>query len=202
MLMVNLAISDLGIFVTQGPLMFINVLASPFWMWGSTMCRLYGCTGGIFGTVSIMTLVFIAYDRYQVICFGLGGKRMTPLRSFLFLLFIWTYSIAVCVPPYFGWGAYKLEGLYLTCSYEYLSDDWNPKSFLLFAFIFNYCVPLGAIIFFYEKIIVAIFFTEAAFKRAQTKLMDAANPPVDSKVLKLITILLWPKVDLIFATDV
>ena len=51
MLMVNLAVSDCGIFITQGPLMFINAFASPFWLYGAFMCRLYGCLGGIFGKI-------------------------------------------------------------------------------------------------------------------------------------------------------
>ena len=182
MLMVNLAISDLGIFTTQGPLMFINAFASPFWMWGSFMCRLYGCLGGIFGVCSLMTLTFIAYDRYQVICFGLEGKRMTSTRSLMIILFCWTYSTLTCIPPFFGWGSYKLEGLFQTCSYEYLSDDYTEKSFVLFAFVFSYVVPLSFVLFFYKKIIISVFFTEAAFKRAQTKLMNASNLPHSRKV--------------------
>ncbi len=49
MFIVNLAISDSGIMLTQGPLMFINAFSSKYWMWGSFVCRLYGCLGGIFG---------------------------------------------------------------------------------------------------------------------------------------------------------
>ena len=184
MLMVNLAVSDLAMFTTQGPLMFINAFASPFWMYGSFMCKLYGCLGGIFGVCSLMTLTFIAYDRYQVICFGLDGKRTTPLKSGLMISFCWIYSILACIPPFFGWGSYKLEGLFMTCSYEYLSDDWNAKSFLLFAFMFNYVIPMGFVLFFYEKIIVAVFFTEAAFKRAQAKLNNAASLSKNHEVIR------------------
>ena len=49
MFILNLAVSDVGIMLTQGPLMFINAFASDFWMWGSLMCRIYGALGGIFG---------------------------------------------------------------------------------------------------------------------------------------------------------
>ena len=49
MFIVNLAISDVGIMLTQGPLMFINAFTSDFWMWGSMLCKIYGCLGGIFG---------------------------------------------------------------------------------------------------------------------------------------------------------
>ena len=49
MFIVNLAISDIGIFLTQGPLMFINAITSRYWMWGASMCKLYGCLGAVFG---------------------------------------------------------------------------------------------------------------------------------------------------------
>ena len=72
----------------------------------------------------------------------------------------------------------------MTCSYEYLSDDWNAKSSILFAFMFNYVIPMGFVLFFYEKIIVAVFFTEAAFKRAQAKLNNAASLSNNHEVIK------------------
>ena len=30
------------------------------------------------------------------------------------------------------------EGLLVTCSYDYLTEDWNHKSYMLFATIMNY----------------------------------------------------------------
>ena len=69
----------------------------------------------------------------------------------------------------------------MTCSYEYLSDDCNHKSFVLFAFIWNFCIPFTFICVFYEKIIVAIFFHEAALKRAQTKLISAKKAPLNAR---------------------
>ena len=30
-------------------------------------CKLYGFTGALFGTASIMTMIIIGYDRYHVI---------------------------------------------------------------------------------------------------------------------------------------
>ena len=73
----------------------------------------------------------------------------------------------------------------MTCSYEYLSDGWNERSFILVTFIFTYVIPISFNLYFYQKIIVAIFFTEAAFKRAQTKLMNARNLPINRHVVIL-----------------
>ena len=108
MFVVNLAISDCGIMLSQGPLMIINAFTSKHWMWGSLMCKIYGCTGGIFGTVSILTMVIIGYDRYNVIVKGFKGFKMNYLKALTILILIWTYSIGVCSPPFFGWGGYAL----------------------------------------------------------------------------------------------
>ena len=35
-------------------------------------------------------------------------------------------------------------------------QDWNRKSFMIFAFLFNYCLPLTFIIFFYTKIVKVV----------------------------------------------
>jgi hypothetical protein len=45
------------------------------------------------------------------------------------------------------------EGLLITCSYDYLTDDWNHKSFILYAFICNYVFPMLTVIFFYSQIV-------------------------------------------------
>ena len=63
------------------------------------------------GTASIMNLVAVGYDRYNVICNGLAGARIKYSHAMLVSLFIWVYAVAACIPPYFGWGAYKL-GMY------------------------------------------------------------------------------------------
>ena len=106
--MVNLALSDSGIFTTQGPMMFVNAFFSDFWLYGASVCKLYGFLGAIFGTCSIVSLTFIGYDRYNVICYGLNGPKITFAKAFLMIIFTWAYSIGVCIPPYFGWGSYKL----------------------------------------------------------------------------------------------
>jgi len=177
---VNLAVSDSGIFLTQGPLMFINAFSSQFWMWGAFMCKLYGFLGAAFGTASIMNLVAVGYDRYNVICNGLAGARIKYSHAMLVSLFIWVYAVAACIPPYFGWGAYKLEGLFITCTYEYVTDHWNPRSFMLFAFVFSYILPLAMVAFYYTSIVRAVFFNQAALQRAELKMMQDQNRRRDS----------------------
>jgi hypothetical protein len=41
-------------------------------------CQLYAMLGGIFGTLSLMTMIVIGYDRYNVIVKGFTGVKITP----------------------------------------------------------------------------------------------------------------------------
>ncbi len=59
----------------------------------------------------------------------------------------------------------------MTCSYDYLTDDWNHKSYILFAFIFHYVIPMGFVIYFYSQIVKAVWSHEAEL-RAQAKKMN------------------------------
>ena len=63
------------------------------------------------------------------------------------------------------------EGLFLTCSYDFLTEDWNHKSYCLYAFIANFLFPLVLVIFFYSQIFKAVVVHEAALK-AQAKKMN------------------------------
>ena len=119
-------------------------------------------------------MVVIGYDRYRVIVKGFSGRRITPVSAFLGIVSIWLYSCVVCCPPFIGWGGYMLEGLFMTCSYDYLSEDWNRKSFILYAFIFNYCFPLLIVIFYYTQIVRAVVVHESALK-SQAKKMNVES---------------------------
>ena len=49
MFIVNLAFSDLCMYITQSLPLFINTLYSSTWMYGALGCKVYACVGGIFG---------------------------------------------------------------------------------------------------------------------------------------------------------
>lgn len=60
------------------------------------------------GTVSLVTMVVIGYERYNVIVKGLRGKRLTFANVFVLILVIWLYCLLGTIPPFLGWGAYAL----------------------------------------------------------------------------------------------
>jgi len=175
MFIVNLALADLIMMTTMGPTVTVNVMVQRYWLWGAFGCKLYGFVGAICGTVSIFSMVVIGYDRYNVIVKGFTGTKISMGKAFAILLGIWGYSVAVGLPAMLGiWGGYTTEGMLFTCSYDYLTDDMNHKSFVLFAFVFNYMVPMILTFFYYSSIVKAVWAHEEQLK-AQAKRMNVES---------------------------
>ena len=172
MFVINLALSDLVMMTTMGPTVTVNVFMQRYWAWGAFGCKLYGFIGAVCGTVSILSMVVIGYDRYNVIVKGFNGVKINSGKALAILLAIWGYSVAIALPPLVDmWGGYTTEGMLYTCSYDYLSETWNAKSYVLFGFFFNYLIPMTMIFFFYSSIVKAVWAHEHAL-REQAKKMN------------------------------
>lgn len=172
MFVVNLAFSDLVMMTTMGPTVTINVFMQRYWVWGAYGCKLYGFAGAVCGVASILSMVAIGYDRYNVIVKGISGTRITAGKALAILAGIWGYSIGISLPPLLGWwGGFTTEGMLFTCSYDYLSDDWNNKSYVLFGFFFCYLIPMVLVFFCYSSIVSAVWAHEHTL-REQAKKMN------------------------------
>merc|ERR1719439_364501 len=106
MFVVNLAFSDLIMMLTMGLPVVINAYTQRYCMWGNLGCELYGFIGAVCGVCSILTMVVIGYDRYNVIVKGFSGKKISPGMAAGILGVIWGYSVLICCAPFAGWGDY------------------------------------------------------------------------------------------------
>jgi len=171
MFVVNLALSDLVMMTTMGPTVTVNVFMQRYWAWGAFGCKLYGFTGAVCGTASILFMVVIGYDRYNVIVKGMSGQKINAGKAMAIILAVWGYSVAISLPPLMDlWGGYTTEGMLFTCSYDYLSEDWNSKSYVLFGFFFCYLFPMVLVFFFYSSIVQAVWAHEHALREQAKKM--------------------------------
>lgn len=67
-----------------------------------------------------------------------------------------------------------LAGILDSCSFDYLTRDWNLRSFGICIFFFDFCIPLFIIVFAYMFIVKAIVAHEKAM-RDQAKKMNVSN---------------------------
>lgn len=174
LLIVNLALSDLIMLTTNFPVFAYNCFSGGRWMFSATYCELYACLGAITGVCSIWTLAMISWDRYNIICNGFNGPKLTMGKAMGMCAFCWMMAIGWALPPFFGWGKYIPEGILDSCSYDYLTMDFNTRSYNMAIFAFDFFIPALLIIFSYVFIVKAIYAHEQAM-RAQAKKMNVTN---------------------------
>ena len=85
---------------------------------------------------------------------------------------IWALGWSVC--PLVGWGAYAMDGIMGTCSYDYVSQTTNNKTHILAATVANYVLPVITIAGCYYFIVQAVFKHEEEL-RSQAKKMNVAS---------------------------
>ncbi|KAK3882233.1 hypothetical protein Pcinc_013373 [Petrolisthes cinctipes] len=174
LLVVNLALSDLIMLTTNFPIFAYNCFSGGMWMFSARYCEIYACLGAVTGVCSIWTLGMISWDRYNIICNGFNGPKLTMGKAVGMCAFCWLMAIGWAVPPFFGWGKYIPEGILDSCSYDYLTMDFSTRSYNMCIFIFDFFLPAGIIIISYVFIVKAIYAHEEAM-RAQAKKMNVTN---------------------------
>jgi len=173
-LVVNLALSDLIMLTTNAPIFIYNCFNNGQWSFSIEYCHLYAAFGAVTGVCSIYTLACISADRYNIICNGFNGPKLTKGKATGMAFICWFMAILTSSPPFFGWGGYSLEGIMTSCSFDYLSQDIGTITYNLFMFIFNYCCPLMVILGSYAMIVKAISAHESAM-RAQAAKMNVKS---------------------------
>uniref|UniRef100_A0A667YHI5 Opsin 4 n=1 Tax=Myripristis murdjan TaxID=586833 RepID=A0A667YHI5_9TELE len=165
MFIINLAITDFLMCVTQTPIFFTTSMHKR-WIFGKKGCELYAFCGALFGICSMITLMVIAVDRYVVITRPLASLGVMSRRKALSILAAaWLYSMGWSLPPFFGWSAYVPEGLLTSCSWDYMTFTPSVRSYTMLLFTFVFFIPLSIIIFCYCRIFTAIRRTTRAIAK-------------------------------------
>jgi len=202
MLVVNLAISDIIMLLTNGLPLAYNVFQANYWIFGKTACTLYGLAGGITGLCSLWTLVFIGYDRNNVIVNGLKARPFTISKAALAILFCWGYPVLLLIWPTLEiWSSWRLEGLLMSCSFDYLTDTWQNMLFTMFIFVGCFVVPVCFVMYFYLFIVKAVWAHESEMKNQAKKMGvdnlrqngDKAKESAEMKIAKvaITNVLIW-----------
>lgn len=162
MFIINLAITDLLMCITQTPIFFTTSMHKR-WIFGEKACEVYAFCGALFGICSMITLTVIAVDRYFVITRPLASIGvLSQKRALLILTGAWLYSLGWSLPPFFGWSAYVPEGLMTSCTWDYMTFTPSVRAYTMLLFIFVFFLPLFIIMYCYYFIFRAIRTTNHA----------------------------------------
>ncbi|KAM6902100.1 opsin 4xa [Xenentodon cancila] len=152
----NLAVSDFLMAITQSPIFFVNCLYKG-WIFGETGCKIYAFCGALFGITSMINLLAISIDRYIVITKPLQSVGWTSVRrTCLIIVLVWLYSLAWSLAPLLGWSSYIPEGLMTSCTWDYVTSTPANKSYTLMLCCFVFFIPLGIISYCYLCMFLAI----------------------------------------------
>ncbi|CAF4856793.1 unnamed protein product [Pieris macdunnoughi] len=148
----NLVCSDFSVSVLGNPLTLISALFHR-WVFGKTMCVLYGFFMALLGITSITTLTVISFERYLMVTRPLRTRHLSSKSAAFSVIFIWMYSLALTTPPLLGWGNYVNEAANISCSVNWHEQSMNTLTYILFLFAMGQIVPLSVITFSYVNII-------------------------------------------------
>ena len=74
----------------------------------------------------------------------------------------------------------------VTCGYDYMSDDLNNRSYIVFVFMFDYLLPMILVFFYYSSIVKAVWAHEESLK-AQAKKMNVESLRSNQVTLLILT---------------
>ncbi|XP_077351579.1 melanopsin-A-like isoform X2 [Festucalex cinctus] len=180
MFIINLAVTDLLMCVTQAPVFFTSSMHKR-WIFGEKACELYAFCGALFGICSMITLTVIAVDRYFVITRPLTSIGvLSRKRALVILAAAWAYSLGWSLPPFFGWSAYVPEGLLTSCTWDYMTFTPSVRAYTMLLFVFVFFLPLLVIVYCYVFIFRAIRKTNKAVGKMSGSGMHAHAVSRDS----------------------
>ncbi|KAJ2951442.1 hypothetical protein O0L34_g13595 [Tuta absoluta] len=148
----NLVCADFSVSILGNPFTLVSALFRR-WVFGKSMCVLYGFFMALLGITSITSLTVISFERYLMITRPLSSRHLTAKGAIGAILFIWSYSLALTTPPLYGWGNYVNEAANISCSVNWHEQSTNAMTYILFLFATGQLVPFLVISFSYANII-------------------------------------------------
>lgn len=131
LLLVNLAAGDIVWIMFVTPFNAVTYFKGD-WPFGEVLCSLSGyfCYGLAYQ--SLMTHMFIAYDRYKAIVHALQYKGYVTRRKYLLMcMMTWLYSFIIALPPMIGWNRYVFIPYYHGCHIDWDSAEIVDMLYLL-----------------------------------------------------------------------
>ncbi|BES93074.1 7 transmembrane receptor (rhodopsin family) [Nesidiocoris tenuis] len=148
----NLIMSDFSVSILGNPFTLASAIAHR-WLFGHTMCIMYGFFMALLGITSISTLTALAIERYLIISRPLNRRALSRRSAVTVVAGVWVYSLTLTVPPLMGWGEYGPEAANISCSVNWEERTTLSTSYIIFLFIFGFFVPLFVICYSYINII-------------------------------------------------
>lgn len=146
----NLACSDIMLCIVAVVMTPIYLLYHKYWNFGSFMCKAVAFAQGASVYISTLTLISIAYVRYQLIVHPLGIP-MKFCTAILLNCLIWIISFSINVPYLM-----HMNLLPEKCTIKFCVESWDGDNdrfrFSLITITVQFFLPFFLVTFFYSSI--------------------------------------------------
>uniref|UniRef100_A0A3Q0SB61 Neuropeptide Y receptor Y4 n=1 Tax=Amphilophus citrinellus TaxID=61819 RepID=A0A3Q0SB61_AMPCI len=163
----NLSFSDILVCVFCLPFTVIYTIMD-HWVFGSLLCRLVPFIQCVSVSVSVLSLVFIALERHQLIINPSGWKPSVP-QAYMAIVLIWILACFTSLP----FLAFQLltnepyANVILPMSSHWPSQG-HRVAYTTWLLLFQYCGPLFLVLLCYVRVIVRLRHRKDMLDRART----------------------------------
>uniref|UniRef100_A0A3B5M2K6 G-protein coupled receptors family 1 profile domain-containing protein n=1 Tax=Xiphophorus couchianus TaxID=32473 RepID=A0A3B5M2K6_9TELE len=172
----NLSFSDILVCMFCLPFTVIYTLMD-HWVFGSLMCRLVPFIQCVSVTVSVLSLVFIALERHQLIINPSGWKPSIP-QAYMAVIFIWILASFTSTPflafqlltnePYTNVVLPLHPQLYPPVYLNHWPSHEHRVAYTTWLLLFQYCGPLLLVLLCYVRVFVRLRHRKDMLDRART----------------------------------
>ncbi|XP_067671716.1 parapinopsin-like [Haliotis asinina] len=126
------------------------------WVFGHVVCVLEGFMVYFLGLTSMYLLAAISVDRYIVISKPLLSYKITHRVAAFAIAVCWLLGFFWAALPLVGWNQYDLEGVGISCSIVWQSEDPVNFSYIIIIFILCFTFPVCIMTFCYVNVYMTI----------------------------------------------
>ncbi|KAM8870382.1 opsin 9 isoform 2-T2 [Spinachia spinachia] len=157
LMIINLALCDLGFSLLGGPFVIISSLCHA-WVFGETGCLWYGIQGFVFGIGSLLTTCLISLDRCLKICCVRYGQWIERRHVTLSIVLVWLYTLFWALLPAFGFGGYGPEPYGTSCTVNWWSmrSSLYDRIYIFLILILCFGIPTLTIVASYLAILLKV----------------------------------------------
>ena len=155
---INMSAADILITVFYMPRMISRILFGGEWGisggLGHFLCKVAPFTQELSASVSVLTLIVMAVDRFFAVLFPLK-RIVTNVVAYASIAFVWITAAAVRSPMFYGLRFIQSEDGKTFCALQ-LDSETASNVYLKFAFVLFYVIPLFLLIVLYSAILVSL----------------------------------------------
>ncbi|KAM9327440.1 putative G-protein coupled receptor 19 [Pholidichthys leucotaenia] len=144
---VSMACADLLMSLCCAPFVLLQV-ASGQWPLSAAACKAVRYLQHLCPGVQVYVLLSISVDRFYTIIYPLSFK-VSREKAKKMILTSWLFDAAFVSPCLFFYGSTATDS---HCDF-FLSDSWGSIVYAAFHLLFGFLVPVGLIIFFYQRVV-------------------------------------------------